>query len=190
MSHPTLGSILSDDAQRDAVHVAIYPVIAAVNLSPGTHVQLVEGRAAPGPNPIGIVDPFLKGRVKAGERFYLCLYQQTVTSLRHAWSHPDIADEGAPVQSPIPLTLDKLASEAWMRRWAMEHMSYDYYGEDDGEKSLSEAVSYAKAIEAGHELHIGPYESARDHIDAEWWGHWERITGCTGQRGESFSCSC
>lgn len=80
--------------QRDAVHVAIANVCCKSHLwlSPGWHV---------GVNPddyddvgpcyfphIGIVDPFLKQRVTQGQRFLICLYPETTTSLKHVWTHP------------------------------------------------------------------------------------------------------
>lgn len=89
MSDTKLGQLLDSTATRDAIHIAIAPVIAAHSLVPGAHVGLNEkGEALYTASPIGIVDPFLAAMVKAGERFYLCLYQQTVTDLRHHWQHP------------------------------------------------------------------------------------------------------
>ncbi len=182
MSHqPPIGQILTMPQERDALHFAIAPVEAAINLSPGAHVQLTsDGRATTGPNPIGIIDPFLKAKVKPGEHVWLFLYPSTVTGMRHHWDHPsfDVVKPAAP---------DKSESEAWMRAWAVAHMGEDYYG--DYEKPRPAEVAYAAAIEAGHQLHIGPYESARDHIDGTWWDHWEKITGTKGERGY-FSCSC
>ena len=110
------------------------------------------------------------------------LYPNTITSLKHNWTHPAIPD----VQEDKIEEL-RAESEKWMRAWAMEHVSDDYYG--SGAK-VSEDDAYAFAIEAGEENYIGPYESARDHIDNEWWNHWERITGKVGKRDEGFSCSC
>lgn len=175
-----LGQIIKEDQQRDAIHIAVAPTTAAEKLSPGQHVAIIGDEAwASAGSPIGVVDPYLKANVKKGDRFWLFLYPGSITSLRHEWAHPAF---GA-----MPATDSKSSSEKWMRAWAMEHMSDDYYG-DSGKRS--EESAYASAINAGREMSVGPYESARDHIDNEWWAHWEIITGSTGQRGEYFSCAC
>jgi hypothetical protein len=79
-NEPKLGKTLDEFTKdRDAIHIAITPVIAMEELSPGEPIGLVE----PGNNemvgsvaePIGIVDPFLKEKVQIGDRFYLFLYQ-------------------------------------------------------------------------------------------------------------------
>lgn len=91
---PNVGSLAGEDARRDAIHVAVAPVVAAGPLDPGDHVWLDDhGEATKGDgrrsaSTIGVVDPFLDSVVLKGERFWVCLYPGTVTSLRHVWSHP------------------------------------------------------------------------------------------------------
>jgi hypothetical protein len=90
---PRLGELIDDgDRRRDAIHIAVAPVTAALALRPGQHVGLIESgdRELVGPCDfnIGIVDPFLAADVEAGQRFWLYLYPNTVTGMRHAWSHP------------------------------------------------------------------------------------------------------
>lgn len=89
---PKLGQLILGKAFRDAIHVAVAPVVAGEELSPGQQVFLIGEEAfyALGKNSgsIGIVDPFLARIVSKGERFWLCLYPGTTTSLRHAWTHP------------------------------------------------------------------------------------------------------
>jgi hypothetical protein len=81
-----IGQLITDPlAGRDAVHVAIAPTTARQRLLPGQHVDRDGGTAG---EPVGVVDPFLRDPVEAGQRFYLCLYPNTVTSLRHEWDHP------------------------------------------------------------------------------------------------------
>lgn len=88
-----IGKLAEPGAGRDAIHVAVAPCVAFDDLLPGEHVGLVAipgntelaGRVAV---PAGIVDPFLTVPVRKGQRFYLCLYPDTVTGLRHVWKHP------------------------------------------------------------------------------------------------------
>jgi hypothetical protein len=94
MDSPRLGSLIEDgDRRRDAIHIAVAPVMAAERLLPGQHVGLVSGDTehvgAMEPNRcLGIVDPFLRQPVEEGQRFWLFLYPNTITSLRHYWAHP------------------------------------------------------------------------------------------------------
>jgi hypothetical protein len=97
-SNPLLGQLPSSEDRRDAIHIAIVPVVAACDMRPATPVtRLSSGSFGPGEfgppedgaKPIGIVDPFLAADVKKGELFWLCLYPYTITSLRHVWTHPE-----------------------------------------------------------------------------------------------------
>jgi hypothetical protein len=80
MSHdkttPKVGTILSGPAPRDAIHVAVMPMIAVRDMVPGERLAN------------GIVDPFLPRMVSAGQWFYLFLFPNTITSLTHDWEHP------------------------------------------------------------------------------------------------------
>lgn len=87
---PNLGELCDDSGRRDAVHIAVAPVIAAVDLHPGWHVALdKDGRAVcRRDGAIGVVDPFLEKWVREGERCWIFLYPGTISSLRHVWQHP------------------------------------------------------------------------------------------------------
>jgi uncharacterized protein (TIGR02996 family) len=98
MSELKLGQIIEGPADRDAIHVAVAPVVAGVDLEPGQHVGLFpDGTAKPTHPHIGIVDPYLRGRVNRGQQFWLFLYPQTVTGMRHEWQHPAF-----PAKAPPP----------------------------------------------------------------------------------------
>jgi hypothetical protein len=90
----TLGTIHTTPQHRDAIHLAVEPVTAAMDLEPGQHivVEYVNGSArAYGVEPgqgIGIVDPFIIGRIRKGQPFWFVMYPRQVHSLRHVWEHP------------------------------------------------------------------------------------------------------
>lgn len=87
---PNLGEQPEYDARRDAVHIAVAPLIAACDLAPGTHVGIDDAGYADsssGREHIGVVDPFLEAIVKQGKRCWVFMYPNTVTSLRHVWEH-------------------------------------------------------------------------------------------------------
>jgi hypothetical protein len=91
MESVKVGSILNDVAVgRDAIHIAIAPVVAAEKLWAGYSVGLLDDGTASthAETKIGIVDPFIKGPIRRGDKFYLFLFPNTVTSLRHVWTHP------------------------------------------------------------------------------------------------------
>lgn len=89
MSDVKLGTIIEGDASKDAIHVCLAPCVAAHYLCPGDHVGILEdGKAGGSPNPVGIVDPFLKEGVQEGQKFWVCIYPGTIKGLRHEWEHP------------------------------------------------------------------------------------------------------
>lgn len=88
----SVGQLIFDHrTERDAVHVAIIPVSSMVSLQPGQHVGLIDLErmlVGPSPNPIGIVDPFLRSAVQCHNKFHLFLYPESIINLRHHWIHP------------------------------------------------------------------------------------------------------
>lgn len=78
-----LGKVIEPGREvgRDAIHVAVYPMLAVREMRPGERLQN------------GIVDPFLKESVLPGQRFWMLLFPNTVASLRHVWSHPNFPEE-------------------------------------------------------------------------------------------------
>ena len=113
----TLGMIHFKKEKRDAIHLAVEPVIAGVDtLKPGDRIGIVNGVAYPvgyqyvpsinqepikedGVNRVGftrmnipyqgIVDPFLTKGPKFKEAFWFVMKPREVRSLRHVWEHPD-----------------------------------------------------------------------------------------------------
>lgn len=98
----TLGMIHFKEEHRDAIHLAVDPVVCGeLPLSPAQRIGIINGVAYPagftmaeGKVPYhGIVDPFLPAQVKFGQSFWFVMAPRMVTSLRHVWSHPEFPDE-------------------------------------------------------------------------------------------------
>lgn len=91
----SIGKTPPEDAGRDAVHFAVVPVVAGVDFRPGDRAIVIGDKAYPinSGAAIGIIDPFRKGEVFAGERAWLFLNPGSITSLRHTWTHPSFMDE-------------------------------------------------------------------------------------------------
>lgn len=171
-----IGKLLSEGEQRDAIHVAVAPAIAARRLRAGQHVGLAEdGRITDRTKkPIGIVDPFLPVVVLPNERCWLFLYPNTITSLRHEWVHPAFAVRD--VVSPVA------QAKAWITKFA------EGYG-----VTYEEMVGAAADWVAGEEYFCrgGTFEG--EYVPDEFWDHYEAATGRTvesGKRESFFTCSC
>ena len=88
----TLGMIHFKPEHRDAIHLAVEPVVAAQYLPPGAAIGIISGHAYPAGGTVphhGIVDPFLPRGPEMGESFWFIMNPRMVTSLRHVWEHPD-----------------------------------------------------------------------------------------------------
>ena len=91
-----LGHEPTSEHQRDAIHVAVVPVVASARLYPGQRVAVTgKGEAGPGPDHVGIVDPFLETVVEERVRFWLYLFPNSISGMRHHWQHPKF-DEHEP----------------------------------------------------------------------------------------------
>lgn len=171
--------ITSETAQRDAIHVAVAPVIATVRLRPGVRVGLdEEGNAelSSSDKCVGIVDPFLTADVQPGQRFWLFLFPNTVTSLRHEWRHPAF---------PATLDRDALDSELWLRRYAAKMNAYD-----EPEKAFTDLID---GLKTGHLFAHGSDLHGMHDVDdaADLKYHAERYLGIRIDWEEfTFSCSC
>jgi hypothetical protein len=186
----TLGTIIDENQKRDAIHIAVDPVVAGEDLRPGDHVNVVAGVAtfaAPGQG-LGIVDPYLIGRVRKGERFWFLMYPRQVRSLRHVWSHPAFSDETAIVPaaktSPAPKADQKRMREAetFVSNLASTLGS-------DQQELLDRARAFLDHNDYWSEG--GRFEG--ESIPEEFWDHFEVLTGTSVKSSsrESFlSCSC
>lgn len=163
---------IQPNAVRDAIHIAIAPVIANEGLKPGEHVGFVSGSTTHmerSDSPIGIVNPFGK-RVVKGESFYVCLYPDTVTDMKHHWSHPAF---NGPTKSPAEVWLTNFAGQYGMELYEILDAAEDY-------------------LERGEYLCHGPRFDG-EYIPDEFWTYYSLHTGRVvndDDRGSFFSCSC
>lgn len=173
--------VTHNDRHKDAVHVAVWTVTANEKLFAGQHVgfdgDVDHVRATIVTDFAGIVDPFLNVPVFPGQRFWLYLYPNSTTPMRHDWRHPAFE-----VKDDI-----KNSAERWMREFAD-----------------TVNLTYADVISAGREYNRrGDYfvqqmsEAARDemsspHTRADFWRNWSILTGevVKDPDGGVFSCSC
>lgn len=167
---PKLGQLITTEEKRDAIHFAVAPVTAKSKLAPGEWIMF----AIPGNteqvqvarnkrNAIGIVDPFLDHDVLEGESFWMMLMPNTITSLRHEWSHPAFEQEQRGV------------SEFWLREFAQAHGLH--YG------------NMMDAFERSDTMGTGDNELYLDDDEYAELGHHLRIV--LGREVDpSFSCAC
>jgi len=180
----TLGTIIDDKQKRDAIHLAVEPVIAGMRLRPGEHITVINGVAKAADKDegaLGIVDPFLMRNVREGERFWFVMYPRMVHSLRHVWTHPAFADEpGVSASQPATPSWTKADSEKWLREF-IDHADCPAYEE------VMDSIQHGGLNE--HSLHMG--DSARGEIPPEFWRHAEIVLGRNLQYHPTmFSCSC
>jgi hypothetical protein len=173
-----LGKLVEGDPGRDAVHIAVAPATARITLSPGEDVGIfANGEAGTSKSPIGIVDPFLKANVKEGERFWIFLYPNTITSLKHLWTHPAFEEPKGASQD------QKAASEAWLREFIANADCPGY------EETIGAAVSGHTGWDDDY-LHFDGMD-AHGEIPKQFWDHLEIVTGRKiTKRPTYFSCAC
>jgi hypothetical protein len=178
-----IGELLNGDEERDAIHVAVAPVVAGERLYPGQHI----GLSAPGvaastaDKLIGVVDAFLKHPVLPGERCWMFLYPYTITSLRHRWTHPDFETAPEP-EAQADNLVSFSASEKWLRAFA-ERCDITYRVLMDGAKDWLEHHEY---LNQGETL-----EGIR--VPDEFWEHYEKVSGKAvdeDKKESFFTCSC
>jgi hypothetical protein len=176
-----IGKLIDGRGEPDAIHVATMPVTAAETLKPGQHIGFKDEYRVTGSPPtpyklLGIVDPFLTADVVEGQRFFMLLYPNTITGLRHVWTHPDISASGLGVGLP---------SEKWLRDFA-DDVGADYH------EMMQVAASHCdeKNRWGDYLCEGGKWEG--QSTPEEFWTHYAAVTGKTPKNGPTgiFSCSC
>lgn len=184
---PQLGNLITEDQPRDAVHIAVAPVTAGEALRPGQFVGFIEDAftvSSKATKHIGIVDPYLQRMVSKGQRFYMFLLPNTITSLRHDWTHPDFeAEELVAEYAP---TFYKLKGAVEEEKWVTEFA-----------EKLN--TTYEELMDAAKEyLDNGDYFCDGGKFEGEsipdvFWEKYEiimRESVPENSRGSFLSCSC
>lgn len=184
---PNIGELASETAQRDAIHIAVAPLVAGEDwLTAGQEVGFIHGSTEVvrkkdriyGMDVIGVVDPFLKEPARKGDRVWVFLLPNTITFLRHHWEHPAFTPTRTPANE----------SESWLGRFADE-WNFDYSEMIAAASDSSDWGHYVVAH--GRDLH------SRGELGSDeplFWHHLEIVTGkkFDEEHREKFgwSCSC
>ena len=185
-----LGQLIPPGANvvRDAIHIAVAPVVAGEKLKPGAIVHLSKdgiafnyGKNAPDVSP-GIVDPFLDCLyVHKGERFWLYLFPNTITGLTHTWSHPAFPDTA-------PTWQEKANAKSILGEYACQ------FGMSIGNFVDSILREYTNNSDDGYiTVHTGDYEGGIS-IAGDDKRFWDAFAAYTGKRLEGieigYRCAC
>ena len=181
MTEPVeIGKLLPPEAKRDAIHIAIAPVIANEVLYPGQHVGfVVQGNTelvGDSENPIGIIDPFYPSAISKGHRVWLFLYPNTIQSLRHQWTHPAFGTE----------TIRSSAQEE-AKKWMKEYA-------DKLDVSYGELMRAAEDYLKHDDYFVHPKDSGRfegESVDPHFWPAYEEIKQTAARKHSNFfTCIC
>lgn len=190
-----IGLIHNKDLPKDAIHIAIAQVRAGEELKAGDRVGFKEGNEVvfKDTNTIGIIDPFIEGKVAKDCLCYLFLFPNTVTSLTHNWEHP--------LFNRTPERIEVA------RKWLGDNCGdyYDYgYGDPDGRvKEYSNAENFIDMFSKGEFTWFAAsgddfseyYNSNKDGtFRKQFWDNLEIVTGVLATKKqrdqEYFACSC
>lgn len=163
---------------RDAVHIAICPAIAWAKLKPGQHVGFMDKAKntwGPSTKNLGVVSPFLTKDLARDEKFWVLLYPDTISSLRHVWSHTEFPEEipAQKVKSEAVLAIEQIA-----RRLDVEY--------DELMDAAKRYVVYGDYWSEG-----GKFEGVQ--LPYDFWEHYEEVTSTHVDEDDKhsfFSCSC
>lgn len=183
-----LGQIITDhDAQRDAIHIAVVPLIAGVGgLWAALRVRLKYGSAEvalPGDyneDAIGIVDPFLPLGVvvKEGQQFWCFLFPGTITGMRHHWKHPAF-EKVATIHSE---------HEKWLREFS-DKWNFDFEELIEAGTGTSDdrrVTAHGRNLRDKTDLDAGDYELFWRHLEA----FVDQSFNQSHREGLSWSCDC
>ena len=199
----TLGMKIDHTQKRDAIHLAVEPVMAKNILQPGDHVSACGRHTYRGSDvAVGIVDPFLERAVHPGEWFWLVIYPRHIHSLRHVWTHPSFPDE-------IKEESEIEKSKKWM-----ENFGKNIQWIKDNENIMQIGIDYETIMRLANkwsenennQFESGSFSTIYNDVDTqsihsefsdgeikEFWLHYEIITGMKVEENlkrDFFGCCC
>lgn len=181
---PKLGQLITGEARRDAIHIAVAPVMVAEGLYAGDRVKVEDGIAYQADDDaVGIIDPFLRSRrlLQKGERYWVLLFPNTITSLRHEWVHP--AFDTVP---PTPAEQADAVSVSW--RWITEFAR-------ELDQTVNRLMDAANLwVECGDYTYDNSetYKNVDYDKWADFWKHYAVVTRTpeAARTDSFFTCSC
>ena len=171
-----LGKTPNEYDGRDAVHIAVCPGIASQTLKPGQHIGFVDkakGIFGPSSNNIGVVSPFYLQPISAKSRFWVLLYPNTISSLRHVWEHSEFIPEVKPTKPSARLEIEKIA---------------DGLGVDP-----DELIRRAEKYQEYGDYWCGGEDFEGLYLPLEFWDYYEEVKNCKVPEEDKhsfFSCAC
>lgn len=184
----TIGKKLNGDERRDAVHFAVAPVRVEGFLRAGEKVKFVAGSTDTveawdydDKPPVGVIDPFIDSYVTKGDRCWLFLFPNSITGLRHEWTHPAFDKIPQEAAAPTQGETAKEYSERWLREFAQRYRG-DY---DD----MIAGIAIGRGAFFGDDLEYSDFRPG-----SEFWKHVSLVTGKTFTEDQiestPFRCAC
>jgi hypothetical protein len=157
--------------------------MAGEDLMPGDWIKPHEGfwRRCKTLDGMAIVDPFRTDIVKANARFWLCLKPNTITGLRHVWTHPEMPENLATVcQDDADPDEEYVEEQAAKIGMTLDEFMDEIDGCEDGAEFVTEYDTSSKRNKS---------------LAFDWrriWRYFERRTGkkVQDENYHPYNCSC
>lgn len=168
-----LGKLVDSWQQREAVHIAVVPVLLREGgHKPGDRIGVKEdwvGRYYATEGTVGIIDPFLPPDTRLWEDdvVWMLVMPNTVTGMRHMWEHPAM--------------MAKEPSYCWMSEFAKRCG-----------RTFEEMMQAATKFLVEGSLLYGGNELLVD-FPSDFWSHYQILTGqvvTEENPGPFFKCAC
>lgn len=187
MNPPKLGSLAETTGVRDAIHIAVLSGAVKEDSYPGDAVGIcADGEFSTIMPEVGIVDPFLPPytNIPKGTPVWVFLKPNSISGLRHVWTHPEIPDEKPAAEEPPAPPPIRSEAEVWLREYAVRVNPYITNPEDAFKKLVAEARE-------GTVFFYGLDCHGSDDVDPEFFHHMSLYLGqnITPESLE-YRCSC